>query len=116
MEYGSFNADQFRHQLMNYTEGELMKLGKSVFAAASRWLDPMPQQLNASKHELCRREWREGILALHLEVLSFRVVVSPLEDGMVIGDQLKALREQKPTPVRLTTRPRYPEAGGFTHS
>jgi hypothetical protein len=58
MGYGSFNADQFRHQLMNYTEEELIELGKSVSSAASRRLDPTTQQLNASKYELCRQEWR----------------------------------------------------------
>ncbi len=58
MDFGRFNADQFRHQLMNYTEAELIKLGRSVSSAASRCLDPMTQQLNASKYELCRQEWR----------------------------------------------------------
>src|SRR5271170_5678355 len=32
---------------------------------------------------------------LHLEVLSFRVIVSAPEGTMVIGERLKALREQK---------------------
>ncbi len=40
MDFGRFNADQFRHQLMNYTEAELIKLGRSVSSAASRCLDP----------------------------------------------------------------------------
>lgn len=47
----------FRRQLANYTEAELIKLGRSCSSAASRWLDPMTQQLNASKYELCRQEW-----------------------------------------------------------
>ena len=41
MTFGTFNADQFRQQLMNYTEAELIKLGRSCSSAASRWLDPM---------------------------------------------------------------------------
>jgi len=43
MEYGPFNADQFKRQLMNYTEAELIKLGRSCSSAESRWLDPMTQ-------------------------------------------------------------------------
>jgi hypothetical protein len=58
MTFGGFSADEFRRQLTNYTEAELIKLGRSVSSAASRWLDPMTQQLNASKYELCRQEWR----------------------------------------------------------
>jgi hypothetical protein len=58
MEYGPFDADQFRRPLMNYTEAELIKLGRSCSSAASRWLDPMTQQLNASKYDLCRQEFR----------------------------------------------------------
>jgi hypothetical protein len=42
---------------MNYTEAEFIKLGRSVSSAASRWLDPMTQQLNASKYELCKQEY-----------------------------------------------------------
>ena len=30
MTFGTFNADQFRHELANYTEAELIKLGRSV--------------------------------------------------------------------------------------
>jgi hypothetical protein len=59
MTFGRFNADQFRHQLGNYAEAELIKLGRSVSSAASRWLDPMTQQLNASKYELCKQEYRK---------------------------------------------------------
>jgi hypothetical protein len=58
MAYGSFDAELFRRGLMNYTEAELIKLGRSVSSAASRWLDPMTQQMNASKYELCKQEWR----------------------------------------------------------
>jgi hypothetical protein len=58
MDLERFNADQFRRQLMNYTDAELIKLGRSCSSAASRWLDPMTQQLEASKYELCRQEWR----------------------------------------------------------
>jgi len=58
MTFGSFDAELFRRGLMNYTEWELIKLGRSVSSAASRWLDPMTQQMNASKYELCRQEWR----------------------------------------------------------
>jgi hypothetical protein len=56
MAYGSFDAELFRRGLMNYTEAELIKLGRSVSSAASRWLDPVAQQMNASKYELC---WQE---------------------------------------------------------
>src|SRR5580698_3742877 len=38
MKFGSYNADQFRQQLMNYTEAKLTKLGRSVSWAASRRL------------------------------------------------------------------------------
>jgi hypothetical protein len=58
MTFGSFDAELFRRQLANYTDAELTKLGRSVSSAASRWLDPMTQRLNASKYELCRQEWR----------------------------------------------------------
>jgi hypothetical protein len=58
MTFETFNADQFKRQLMNYTEAELIKLGRSCASAASRWLDPMTQHLNASKYELCKQESR----------------------------------------------------------
>src|SRR5277367_130743 len=58
MTFGSFDADQFRRGLTNYTDTELTKLGRSVSSTASRWLDPMTQQLNASKYELCKQEYR----------------------------------------------------------
>jgi hypothetical protein len=58
MTLGTFDADQFRRQLTNYTEAELIKLGRSISSAASRWLDPVTQRMNASKYELCRQEWR----------------------------------------------------------
>jgi hypothetical protein len=58
MTFVAFDAEQFRRQLANHTEAELIKVGRSVSSAASRWLDPMTQQLNASKYELCRHEWR----------------------------------------------------------
>jgi hypothetical protein len=59
MTFGTFDADQFRRQLANYTEAELIKLGRSCSSAASKWLDPMTKQLNASKYELCRQEYRK---------------------------------------------------------
>jgi transcriptional regulator with XRE-family HTH domain len=63
----------------------------------------MTQHLNASKYELYKQEWRRRHPhTVHLEVLSFRVLVSPhaaydfaRRIRMVIGDKLKALREQK---------------------
>jgi len=59
-------------------------------------LEHFSHQLNASKLELCRQEWRPPTHALQLEALSPRVVVSPHSEGtMVIGERLKALREQK---------------------
>jgi len=39
MTFGSFDAEQFRRQLTNYTEAELIKLGRSCSSAASRWLE-----------------------------------------------------------------------------
>jgi hypothetical protein len=58
MAYGSFDAELFRRGLQNYTETELMKLGRSVSPAASRGLEPVTRQMNAAKYELCRQEWR----------------------------------------------------------
>ena len=40
MEFEPFNADQFRFQLMNYTDVDLIKLGRSCSSGASGWLDP----------------------------------------------------------------------------
>jgi len=61
MTFGSFDAEQFRRGLTNYTDAELTKLGRSVSSAASRWLDPETQQLNALKYTLCRLKWPGGI-------------------------------------------------------
>jgi hypothetical protein len=58
MAYGSFDAELFRRGLMNYTDTELTKLGRSVSSAASRYLEPVTRQMNASKYELCKQEWR----------------------------------------------------------
>jgi hypothetical protein len=41
---------------MNYTDTELTKLGRSVSSAASRYLEPVTRQMNASKYELCKQE------------------------------------------------------------
>ena len=70
MTFGTFNADQFKRQLMNYTEAELIKLGRSCSSAASRWLDPMTQQLNASKYELRRKGWHV-LIHIVLPIRSF---------------------------------------------
>jgi hypothetical protein len=64
MTFGTFSADEFRRQLMNYTEAELIKLGRSCSSAASRWLNPVTQQLNASKYELYWQERDDEILCL----------------------------------------------------
>jgi hypothetical protein len=40
MSFGTFDANQFQRQLMNYTEAELIKLARSCSSAASKWLDP----------------------------------------------------------------------------
>jgi len=58
MAYGSFDAELFPRGLMNYTDAELTKLGRSVSSAASRYLEPVTRQMNMSKYELCRQESR----------------------------------------------------------
>jgi hypothetical protein len=43
---------------MDYSDRELIKMGKAC--APSQWLiaDPMTKSENATKYELCRQEWR----------------------------------------------------------
>jgi DNA-binding XRE family transcriptional regulator len=72
MEYGPFDTEQFRRRLARYIEVELIKLRKCAASAALRY---GPRRavtvLPFATYDFARRAW------------------------MVIGERLKALREQK---------------------
>jgi hypothetical protein len=56
--FGRFDKEQFRRKLMEYSDVELIKLGKATSPTASRWADPMTGTEKALKYELCKHEWR----------------------------------------------------------
>jgi hypothetical protein len=58
MNYGFFNTDGFRRRLQDLTDAEHITTGKNVSPAASRWSDPVTQNHNEKKCEVCKLEWR----------------------------------------------------------
>jgi hypothetical protein len=58
MNYGFFDAEGFRRRLQGLTDAELISTGQAVSPAASRWIDPVTQNQNEKKYELCKLEWR----------------------------------------------------------
>jgi hypothetical protein len=56
--FAKFDPEAFRRRLTEYSDRELIKLGKEC--APSNWLiaDRMTESENAQKYELCRQEWR----------------------------------------------------------
>jgi hypothetical protein len=60
--FGRFDKEQFLRSLTEYSDLELIKLGRAVSPAGSRWADPMTLEQNAAKYELkyesCKKEWR----------------------------------------------------------
>jgi hypothetical protein len=53
-----FDAEEFQRKLMEYGDIELIKMGKAMSPAGSRWKDPATQSANAAKYELCKAEWK----------------------------------------------------------
>ncbi len=53
-----FDPEAFRRRLTEYSDRELIKMGKSC--APSQWLiaDPVTKSENAEKYKLCQAEWR----------------------------------------------------------
>jgi hypothetical protein len=56
--FARFDPELFRHQLIKYSDLELIKMGGAC--APAEWLiaDPQTKIENAAKYELCRQEWR----------------------------------------------------------
>jgi len=53
-----FDAEAFGRRLVEYSDLELIKLGKACAPGASPTSDPLTRTENATKYELCRQEWR----------------------------------------------------------
>jgi hypothetical protein len=56
--FARFDPEAFRRRLMEYSDKELIKMGKEC--APGNWMiaDPMTKSENATKYELCRQEWK----------------------------------------------------------
>jgi hypothetical protein len=54
--FSKFNAEAFRKKIMEYTDPELRKMGRSCEPAVRN--DPQTELVNAKKYQLCREEWR----------------------------------------------------------
>jgi hypothetical protein len=56
--FARFDPEAFRRPLMEYSDRELIKMGKEC--APAEWLiaDPMTKAECAEKYKLCRAEWR----------------------------------------------------------
>jgi hypothetical protein len=55
--FQTFDAQNFRRRIMEYSEKELVEMGRATCPA--RWLDPITKAENALKYEMCRQEWRK---------------------------------------------------------
>jgi hypothetical protein len=53
-----FDAEAFGRRLVEYSDLELIKLGRACAPGASPASDPLTRTQNATKYELCRQEWR----------------------------------------------------------
>lgn len=56
--FARFDAETFRRRLIEFSDSELIQMGKACAPGAAPASDPLTRTENATKYELCRQEWK----------------------------------------------------------